>query len=65
MREDGIVDIAKKLQIKARQAVFVEHAPEGFVLDLPEAAHRADTADADAVLVLVINSSELVNWVQT
>ena len=54
------MDIAKKLQIKAGQTVFVKNAPEEFVLDQPEAAHRVDTADsADAVLVFVKDSSRL------
>ena len=55
-----MVDIAKKLQIKSGQTVLVKNAPEGFVLDLPEAALLVETADsADAVLVFVKDSSEL------
>ena len=38
------MEIAKKLHIKSG-SVFVKNAREGFVLDLPEAAHRVDTAD--------------------
>ena len=55
-----MMGIAKKLQIKSGQRVFIKNAPEGFTLDLPEAASLADSADgADAVLVFVKNSGEL------
>ena len=54
------MDIAEKLQIKSGHTVLVRNAPEGFLLDLPEAAHLVDTVDsADAVIVFVKNSSEL------
>ena len=55
-----MMDIAKKLQIKSGQTVFVGNSPEGFTLDLPEAASLTDSADgADAALVFVKDSSEL------
>ncbi|MAG35117.1 MAG: hypothetical protein CL878_02560 [Dehalococcoidia bacterium] len=54
------MEIARKLQIKPGQTVFVQNAPEGFTLDLPEAARHVDTGDrADAVLVFVQDSSEV------
>ena len=54
------MDVAKKLQVKSGQTVFVRNAPEGFTLDLPEEASLTDSGDvADAVLVFVRDSSEL------
>ena len=55
--------IAEKLQIKNGHTVCVKRAPEGFALELPEAAIVVDTADrADVVLVFVKDSSELETY---
>ena len=57
------MDIANKLQIKESHSVFVENAPEGFILDLPRTANLVDTPDrADVVLVFVKDSSELETY---
>lgn len=59
------MEIADKLQIKPGAAVLIGNAPEGFVLDLPEAAYLVDEGErAQAVLVFVKDSSELETYGQ-
>ena len=60
LKENGMTDVAKKLQIKAGQTVAIENAPKGFTLDLQEDARLVEDAEgADVVLVFVKDLSEL------
>ena len=53
------MEVANKLNIKSGAAALIVNAPEGFALDLPEAAYLVDAEErADAVLVFVKDSSE-------
>ena len=59
------MSLAKKLQIKSGQTVYVQNAPESLTLDLPEDLRLVDAAGvADAVLVFVKDSSELAGNVR-
>ena len=55
----SVMEVANKLNIKSGAAALIVNAPEGFALDLPEAAYLVDAEErADAVLVFVKDSSE-------
>ena len=58
-RTGSVMEVANKLNIKSGAAALIVNAPEGFALDLPEAAYLVDAEErADAVLVFGKDSSE-------
>lgn len=59
-RDNWLVNLAEKLQLRPGQSVFVADQPDGLVLELPpESARTDDLRSADAALFFCLTRGDL------